>query len=113
MAMNYVQPGEAITCVAPSGGIVSGAPFLLGTAGAGKVVVALHTAAAGVEIEAATGGVYSLPKTAALAIAIGDIVYLDTATKLINKTSASNNKAGWCFKAAAGADGFVDVFLCN
>lgn len=111
MAQNYVQPGEAITTVAPTGGITSGAAFLIGAAGAGKVVVALHAAAAGVEIEAATGGVYRLPKVSALAINQGDTVYFDDATKLINKTSASNTKAGWCFKSAANPSGFVEVFL--
>lgn len=110
MALNYIQRGDqACTTVAPAGGIVSGMPFLLGD----RVLVSLHTAAAGKTIEAATNHVYNVPKEASLVIAQGVDVYWDNTAKKITTTVGSNKKAGWCFKAAIGSESFVQVKFVN
>ena len=57
---NYIQPGEVITATAPAGGIISGAPMMYGS----LFGVAAVTAAAGVQVEIATMGVFDLPKKA-------------------------------------------------
>lgn len=111
MARNYIQPGGAVTVPAPTGGMVSGTPYLLGAAGAGKVVIALQTKAQTVECECATTGVYEVPKAAPLVINIGDTLYWDNTAKNVNKTSASNTVAGWAFKAAASNDTTVQIKL--
>lgn len=110
MALNYIQRGDqACTTVAPAGGIVSGMPFPLGD----RVLVSTHTAAAGATIEAATNGVYSVPKEAALAISQGETVYWDNTAKKITKTVGSNKVAGWCWKTVIGSASFVEVKFTN
>jgi predicted RecA/RadA family phage recombinase len=69
---NYVQPGDTVTVLAPTGGVSSG-DFVV----VGKLFgVAAYDAAAGAEVEIATRGVYVLPK-AAVAVSQGAAIYWD------------------------------------
>lgn len=111
MARNYGQPGEAVTVIAPTGGVVSGAPLLLGAVGAGKVVIALQTKAQTLEVECATGGVYEVTKVAPLVINQGETLYWDNTAKNVSKTSASNTEIGWAFQPAISAATTVLVML--
>lgn len=72
------------------------------------VCVSLHTKAAGLEIEVAVEGVYNLPKDAPLVIAQFDKLYLNAGK--MNKTN-TGVYAGYATKAAASAEGFVNVKL--
>jgi predicted RecA/RadA family phage recombinase len=47
----------------------------------------------------------------ALAIAAGDTLYFDAATKLVNKTSSGNTKIGVATEAAANPSATVAVRL--
>lgn len=77
MATNYVQPGDTLTFPAPAGGVTSGVGVLIG-----KVfVVALNTAAAGVNFDGAAEGVFDLAKTSAQAWTAGDKIYWDDANQ--------------------------------
>ncbi|PZU44637.1 MAG: hypothetical protein DI568_15220 [Sphingomonas sp.] len=103
---NFVQPGENLTIPAPadtkSGDVVI----------AGAIVgVAAGDALTGADVDVVTIGVYSLPKVSALAIALGDLVYFDAATKLVNKTSSGNTKIGHAVAAAANPSATVQVKL--
>jgi len=51
------------------------------------------------------------PKTAALAINAGDVVYWDNAASEVNKTAAGNTKCGMCVEDAAAADAVVVIDL--
>ena len=103
---NFVQPGENLTIPAPadtkSGDVVI----------AGAIVgVVAGDALTGADVDVVTIGVYSLPKVSALAIALGDLVYFDAATKLVNKTSSGNTKIGHAVAAAANPSATVQVKL--
>lgn len=93
---NYVESGDNLTLAAPSGGVVSGTPYLIGT----LFGVAATTAAQGDDFVLKTMGVFDLPKTSALAISVGDALYWDNTAKELNKTSSGNTLVG---KAVAGA----------
>ena len=96
----YVQPGDTVTVIAPSGGVLSGAGVLIG----GLFGVAAYDAAEGDEVEVATTGVFSLPK-AAEAIAAGNRVHFDPALDVVTDTDITETAMiGVCIKAAVSGD---------
>lgn len=103
---NFVQRGETLSIPSPadlsSGDVVK----------SGSIIgIAAGDAASGATVDVATTGVFELPKVSALAIAVGDIVYFDDATDLVNKTSSGNTKIGVAVTAAANPSPTVNVRL--
>lgn len=103
---NYVQPGEVLTIPAPaavsSGGVVV----------AGAIVgIANGAAAIGELVDVSVQGVVTLPKVAALAIAIGDVVYWDGTNKLVTKSASGNTKLGVATTVAPNPSAKVNVRL--
>lgn len=94
---NYVQPGDVLTLIAPSGGVVSGTPYLIGTIFA----IAAYSAAAGAEFEGKVCGVFDVPKVSAQAWTQGATIYWDDTAKLFTTVSTSNTKVGVATLAAA------------
>lgn len=72
---NYVQPGNALTVPAPSGGVTSGDPVLIGS----LFGIAATTADEAADVELATVGVFDLPKVAGTAASQGAVIYWDAA----------------------------------
>lgn len=103
---NFVQPGVNLTIPAPAD-VASGDVVIVGSI----LGVAAETVLSGVDVDVVTEGVFTLPKVSALAIAIGDLLYFDAATKLVNKTSSGNTLIGVAVTAAANPSGFVNVKL--
>jgi predicted RecA/RadA family phage recombinase len=103
---NYVQKGENLTVPAPAD-VLSGEGVLVGSI----FGIAAETALSGADVDLVTEGVFDMPKVSALAIAIGDKVYFDAATKLVNKTSSGNTLIGVATTAAANPSGSVNVRL--
>lgn len=97
----YAQPSEVQTFTAPSGGVVSGAPYLIGS----LVVVALVTAAEAVQFSALVRGVVSYTKTASQAWAEGEKVYLDVSPREFTTTSSGNTLCGVAAAVVAGGAG--------
>jgi predicted RecA/RadA family phage recombinase len=108
MAKNFVQAGEAITCVAPAGGVVAGTVYLLG----GLIVVAATSAAVGESFEGHTGGVWDFTnKTLANTPAFGARAYLTAAGTEITTTLAGNTLIGVFLSSGGGASGLCRVRL--
>ncbi len=105
---NYIQPGDTLTLAAPSGGVVSGTAYLIG---AGIFGVASQTAAVGVDFALKTSGVFELPKTSALAIAVGNLLYWDNTNKELNKTASGNTLVGVAVAAAVNPSATVRIKL--
>lgn len=103
---NFVQHGNTITVTAAAAAS-SGAVVKIGSI----IGVAAGDAAEGDPLDLATVGVFELPKVAALAIAVGDPVYYDSATGLVNKTASGNTKIGVAVTVAADPSGSVAVRL--
>lgn len=103
---NYVQPGNCVTI--PAAAVTASGDVVV----AGSIVgIAAGNAAIGDDLDIELGGVFDLPKVSALAISIGDKVYFDPLTKLVNKTSASNTLLGVAIAAAANPSATVRVRL--
>lgn len=82
---NYIQTGDNITVIAPSGGTVSGGLYKVGAI----VGVAATTEAAGDPVVLKTQGVFDLTKTSAQAWAVGDLLFMNTTTRVLTNVSAT------------------------
>lgn len=97
---NFVQPGSVVDFIAPSGGVVSGTPLLIGT-----ILVVPQTTAAATEVFAGdVNGVFELPKATTTTPAAGGIAYWDDTAKKITTTASGNTAVGWFTVAALSAD---------
>lgn len=103
---NYVQKGENLTIPAPAD-VISGQGVVVGSI----FGIAAETVLSGADVDLVTEGVFEMPKVSALAIAIGEKVYFDAATKLVNKTAAGNTYIGVAITAAANPSATVNVRL--
>lgn len=103
---NYVQTGDNLTLTAPYA-VDSGDGALVGSI----FGVCASDAESGDEVDIVTVGVFELPKTSALAIAIGDKLYWDDTAKVVNKTSSGNTLVGVAVTAAVNPSATVNVRL--
>lgn len=101
----YIQPGDVVTVAAPAD-VASGAGVLVGS----LFGVAAFDALSGAEVEVKTTGVFEFPKTSALAISVGDLIYWDNTAKVVNKTN-TNKAVGVAVSAAANPSATVLVRL--
>lgn len=106
---NYVQPGNSLTVPAPSGGVVSGAPVVIGSLRG----FAAATAAAGEDVSIVRAGVFEVVKETGAAWAVGDKVYLKADGSGFNKTSSSNTLFGFATEAAASGDLVGKIILAD
>lgn len=103
---NHVQRGQTITIPAPAA-VTSGGVVVAGA----LVGIANGDAASGDPVDVDVTGVFELPKVAALAIAVGDVVYWDATAGLVTKTATANTKIGYATEAAANPSATVKVRL--
>ncbi|MBL4833648.1 MAG: DUF2190 family protein [Pseudomonas sp.] len=105
---NYVQDGDIVTVIAPSGGVKSGDLVRVGHI----LGVAITDAAEGDEVELKTTGVHDLPKTSAQAWAVGAPIYSIAASNLLtNVPGTGNYLVGVATEVAASPSGFGRVRL--
>lgn len=86
---NFIKPGNTMTFTAPTGGVVSGTPYLIG----GLLVIATSSVAVGLQFEGEAVGVYSLPKAAGVWTE-GAVLYWDNTAKNVTTTSTANFRIG-------------------
>lgn len=97
---NNTQDGDVLTMVAPSGGVVGGNGYLIGS----LFGVAVASIAVGLDFELATRGVFTLPKAATITPGAGVKLYWDDTNKNVTTTASGNTLIGvHAAKAAAGA----------
>lgn len=104
---NFVQRGDVLTLV-PAAAVAAGVGYLFG---AGLFGVAVADVASGAEGAFIVEGVIQLPKTSALAIAVGDRVFWDATNKVVNKTTTAQQCVGVAVEAAANPSATVAVKL--
>jgi len=107
---NYIQPGDKITCPAPST-VTSGLALAIGAALFG---VATHDAASGATCTFLLEGVVELPKHVGTAMAVGDSLIWDVSAGEFIASGQANgdiNDAAVVFKAALSGDTTVHVKL--
>ncbi len=102
---NYVQPGNNLELTAPYD-VTSGDGALVGSI----FGVACQTVANGAAGVFATKGIFTMKKTSALAISVGDLLYWDNSAKEVNKTN-TNKLIGVAVSAASNPSATVKVRL--
>lgn len=107
MSKNFVQPADTVELTAPTGGVVSGTAYLIGT----MLVVALVTAAQTEKFIGARTGRWTLPKATGQTWTEGASLYWDNTNKNFTTTATSNYFAGNAALAAASGDTTGDVVL--
>lgn len=99
----FSQPGRVQTFTAPSGGVVSGTPVLIGN----LLVVPQDTVAQTLPFAGVVEGVFgSLPKTTSQVWAEGVILYWDNST---HKFSTAGSTGQYNIGAAAGSGGALSA----
>lgn len=86
----YVKKGQVLTLTAPSGGVVSGTAYLIGTV----LVVATESVAQTLPFEALVLGVVDLPKPADEIWTENEKLYWDNSAKKITSTASANTLVG-------------------
>lgn len=104
---NFVREGDTLT-LTPAAAVASGVGYLFG---AGLFGVATADVASGAAGEFVTEGVVEIGKTSALAIAVGDRVFWDSANKVVNKTTIAQLCVGVAVEAAANPSATVKIKL--
>jgi predicted RecA/RadA family phage recombinase len=94
---NFVQEGNALDLVAPSGGVIAGKAYLIGAI----LCIAATTQAVGEMFAGWTEGVYDVTADTGAAWAVGDKIYLLADGTAFTKTATSNTKAGYAVAAKA------------
>jgi len=103
---NYVQPGETVTVVAPTGGAVSGVGVKVGS----LFGVAAFDAAQGETVEIVTEGVFDLAKDGN-SVTVGEKLYWNDVSKVVTVTASTNLLIGVALMAAAAGDATVRIRL--
>jgi predicted RecA/RadA family phage recombinase len=105
---SFIQPGNVVTLVAPTGGVKSGDLVQIGM----FIGIAAIDAAEGDDFECALTGVYELPKTAGSGIDQGAIVLWDaSASACVGAPGAGNTPIGAATEAAGSSATKVRVRL--
>lgn len=99
--------GDALSIIAPTGGLTSGTPRLIGR----LFVVPESAADAGDACAVKIGGVFPIAKNTSTAFAVGDPVYWDATAGECVSTQAGNAKIGACLVAAAEAAATMSVHV--
>ncbi len=94
---NFVQPGDVISVTAPAT-VAAGAAVLVGS----LFGVAVNAAASSAPVEIAVTGVYDLPKTAAQAWTVGQLLYWSGTA--LTTTASTNKLVGVAAQAQLAAD---------
>jgi len=106
---NAVNSGSVLKLTAPSGGVVSGTVYKIGS----LIVVAQATVAEGLSFAAVPRLVLDYAKTSAQAWTEGVLLYWDDTNKVFTTTSTSNTLCGYATEVAANPSTTGRVFLTN
>jgi len=81
----FIQRGDSITVPAPAGGTTSGELYKVGA----MIGVAATTELVGAPVVLKLEGVFGLNKTSAQAWAVGDLLFMNTSTRVLTNVSAT------------------------
>jgi predicted RecA/RadA family phage recombinase len=94
---NYVQPGDVLEFIAPSGGVTSGTPVKIGRA----FVIPTTSALVGETFNGLIEGVVTVPKVAAEPWGAGLLVWWNTGSSLATSVSTTSMLIGMAVRTEA------------
>lgn len=98
---NFVQPGDSVTLIAPSGGVTAGVPKQIGQ----LLVVPAVTALVGVSFVGKVTGVFTVTKVGSQAWTQGAVVYWDESNDRFTTVATGNFRAGIAVTAVGSGAG--------
>jgi predicted RecA/RadA family phage recombinase len=101
MATTYLQPGDTLDLIAPTGGVTTGVPLLIG----GFFVIPNTTAAQTLPFTGMVVGVHSYTKTASQAWSAGQAIFWNTSTSKFDSGPSTGPFVGVAVEAVAGGAG--------
>jgi predicted RecA/RadA family phage recombinase len=101
MSTTYLQPGHSLDLIAPTGGVTTGVPLLIGA----LFVVPNTTAAQTLPFTGTVTGVHSYTKTASQAWVQGQAIYWNTTTAAFSSDPSTGPYVGVAVEAVAGGAG--------
>jgi predicted RecA/RadA family phage recombinase len=101
MSTTYLQPGHSLDLIAPTGGVTTGVPLLIGA----LFVVPNVTAAETLPFTGMVVGVHSYTKTASQAWVQGQAIYWNTSTAAFSSDPSTGPYVGVAVEAVAGGAG--------
>ena len=104
---NYIQPGNTITAIAPTGGILSGQGLLFGA----LFGIASFSADEEAEVEIVTTGVFDLPKAPAAVFTAGALAAWDTSAGQVVPPATGMVPIGVALAAASNGTTSVRIRL--
>ena len=104
---NFVQKGDVLTAIAPTGGVSSGEGVLLN----GLFGVAAFSAAEGEEFEHVIEGVVTLPKESPLAVNYGDRLFWNDTAGEVTTTATGNFAIGFAAETLGAITSEITVKL--
>lgn len=105
---NFSQPGDSLDLIAPSGGVVSGAPVLIGTS---ILAVPVATKAQTETFAGQVEGVFELDKLTSDVMAVGNKVNWNNSNKEFQNATSTLDDAATITEAAGNGDTTVKVKL--
>lgn len=104
---NYIGQGESLTLTAPTGGVLSGVPVVVGN----LLVIPKNNALAGEKFTALWRGQFALPKAAD--DEPGELVacYWDVENKVVTQNSEGNGQIGFFCNPGQKGQTDIDVLL--
>ena len=108
MSVNLIQAGNIIEYTNGTGSNIAAGDLVKIGVRVGVALVDIDNGDAG---SVAMSGVYEVDKEASLAVAQGDLLYLDATSGELDKTATSQTLAGFAFAASAGSATVVQVSL--
>lgn len=103
MGKSFVQPGDVLDLIAPTGGVLAGKVYLIGS----LPVIAVADAAAGASFEGYVTGVHDVPKTASQAWTAGALIYVDNTNHVATNVATANTRLGVATQDVAGGAGDI------
>ncbi len=107
MARTFVQPGNTVDAIAPSGGVTSGVPLLIGN----MFGIPEVSAPTGDTFSLTVSGVHQLPKATGGALEPGAPAYWAASAANVTGTKASNYLIGVVLEHAGSTETSVVVRL--
>lgn len=104
---NFVQSGDTVTFIAPTGGVTSGVPVVVGS----LVLIPAFSAAATYECEGVTTGVFELTKLSTDTPAQFAKAYWDATNKRVTTTATGNTLIGVFMDALESGTTLANVRL--
>ena len=106
---NFVQEGDVLDLVAPTGGVTAGILYVIGI----MAVVAAIDALAGETFTGATEGVFTLDKNSADTFVQGAVCYWDATNLRLTSTATGNTPVGFAAAAAGSGDTSMKLVLAQ